>query len=310
MAIMRFVVEEEAIRLDVFLAAATGLSRRKTRKLIEAGSVFVDESRVKVQSRILPKGCCVKTHGQLLEKGEEVAPLEILALSREWIAVNKPVGMPTLPTEQASAGTALDELSKQLAQQGNQDSSPARQTLHPVHRLDRETSGVLLFARNAKAAEALSLPFRERTAQRRYLALVEGHVAENFMRVTAPIRKSAKGKAREVHPEGQSSTSLFTVLLRGKNKTLLSCAPITGRTHQLRLHLAHLGHPLVGDRLYGASKTTPGLFGLHALFLEVGTSSGPLRFSAPPPKIWVQACANDGLSEAALHALQSPYRER
>jgi len=304
----RYVVADEGIRLDVFVAQATGLSRRKARKLISDGGVFVDGKRVRVQGRPLRRGAQVKTHGQLVSTSSEVRDaLQVLCMSPRWLAVNKPVGMPTSPTAQGAAGTAKEELERKLAQAAGQ-----KVQLHPVHRLDRETSGVLLFARDAEAAAALSQPFHDGHAARRYLALVEGQVADNVLRIDAPIAKvDGRGPSRrQVHPSGQPSLTLATTLWRGRRTSLLSCAPQTGRTHQLRLHLAHIGHPLVGDTLYGAQPAQDGLFGLHALYLELDTGDGGLPFCALPPDVWVQAALDDGLAAETLAAVVQPYQRR
>lgn len=162
-----------------------------------------------------------------------------------------------------------------------------------VHRLDRDTSGAIVLARDAEAHRALSMQFEARTVAKSYEALVAGHLARDSGEIDLPLRKEALGSARQiVHPEGRASLTLYAVAERGRDAggfawTRVRLQPKTGRSHQLRVHLLALGHPILGDELYAdptAHAARPRL-ALHARRLEVDHpgSGERLVLEAPCP---------------------------
>ncbi|MEY3022270.1 MAG: pseudouridine synthase [Planctomycetota bacterium] len=171
------------------------------------------------------------------------------------------------------------------------------QTVHPgvriVHRLDRDTSGAIVLARDAEVHRALSMQFEARTVGKSYEALVAGHVARDEGEIDLPLRKEALGSARQiVHPDGKPSVTRYEVVACGRDDgglawTRVALFPKTGRSHQLRVHLLALGHPILGDELYAdpaAHAARPRLC-LHARRLEVDhpATGARLAFEAPCP---------------------------
>jgi tRNA pseudouridine32 synthase / 23S rRNA pseudouridine746 synthase len=123
-----------------------------------------------------------------------------------------------------------------------------------AHRLDRDTSGCLILGRHRKSLELLGILFKEQKIKKTYLALVEGHVKENTGKITAKLMKrdATRGWWMKVDNAGEDAVTLYKVLERRENSTLMELSPLTGRTHQLRVHMLHLGHPIIGDKVYGS----------------------------------------------------------
>jgi 23S rRNA pseudouridine1911/1915/1917 synthase len=154
-----------------------------------------------------------------------------------------------------------------------------------VHKLDRETSGVLVYAKNKATHEILSLQFRNHEVKKTYTALVSGIVQEDTLTIDAPLGRNKKSNKQVVNPENprgelRSAVTHLTVLTRNKDTTVVTLSPKTGRTHQLRAHMAHIGHPIVGDGMYGTKENSTRLM-LHATALSF-TLHGELKeFSSP-----------------------------
>jgi len=153
-----------------------------------------------------------------------------------------------------------------------------------VHRLDRATSGVIIGARTQHALSWLQQQFARREAKKTYIAVVEGHVKQPEAIIDMPIERNPKAPAtHRVHANGKNAVTSYKVLLENERYSLLELRPTTGRTHQLRVHLAHIGHPIVGDPLYGSGKYGDRLY-LHAEKLEITLPDGQRRtFEAPLP---------------------------
>ncbi len=167
------------------------------------------------------------------------------------------------------------------------------QAAHPeariVHRLDRDTSGVIVMARDAEAHRALSIQFQDRIVDKTYVGVVAGAVDGDDGEIDRPIRKDHDDPPRQIvdHVHGRASITRWRVLERGDDRTRLELRPITGRSHQLRLHLASIGHPVLGDDLYAppASRDAADRLLLHATSLTVvhPTTAAPMTFGAPCP---------------------------
>lgn len=190
-------------------------------------------------------------------------PLEILYQDAALLIVNKPAGMLSHPSPQEKEGTLLHAVGHYLlTRASDSDSSenlaPNAKLLRPflLHRLDRDTSGVIALARTPQVARRLSADFEQRRVRKRYLALVKGVVTADEGLIDAPVAATPQLWPRwRVAATGQTAQTRFTVLQRGPQHTLLQLEPLTGRTHQLRLHCAHLGHPILGERIYRGSQT-------------------------------------------------------
>ncbi len=264
----------EARRLDQAVAAVCpDLSRGAARRLIAAGWVLLNGARCRVAGRLVRGGDRVR----LEEPADDVAAaaLPILFEDESLVAVDKPAGMPSAPTREGAAGTALDVLREQLRRRHGR-SVP----LWLVHRLDAGTSGVLVFARTRSAAAKLSDLFRRRRVSKVYAAVVSGEMAGSG-RIDLPI-EARSGRAK-IAPAGRPAATVWEVVGRQPGRTVVELRPLTGRMHQLRLHLSAVGHPVCGDRSYGGP-TAPRLM-LHARSLELShpKRGAALRIDSPLP---------------------------
>jgi 23S rRNA pseudouridine1911/1915/1917 synthase len=280
-------------RLDIFVASAgVGVSRSQARHLIDAGMV-------RVAGSLRKPGYVVRTGDSVAVEiprpapsvaAPEDLPLEVLYEDALLIAINKAPGMVVHPAPGRWHGTLVNALLHRWGRVGS--AGDARPGI--VHRLDRDTSGVMVIARTPAALEHLARQFHDRTVAKRYLAVVRGVVRGDDMVIDAPIgrhpteRKRMSTRARR----GRAAVTRVRVLERFAAATLIEAAPETGRTHQIRVHLAARGYPILGDAVYGRGDagartrgTVPSIarHALHAATLEVAhpTSGARLSFAAP-----------------------------
>ncbi len=271
-------------RIDQFIAERGGISRGAARRALDAGGVFLDGRRCKVSSRGVHPGQRVEVN---LEEGGRAAPsaepldrARLLYQDADLAAVDKPAGVPAQPTLTSDRGT-LPELASALL--------GAEVTL--VHRLDRETSGVTVLARNPAAAAALAEAFRTGGPEKTYLALTARPPSPAEGRIEAALGKDpARPGLRRVAPGGDPAATRYRTLFAGPRAALVEARPETGRTHQIRVHLAHRGAPLLGDARYGGPRRVgevevPRVM-LHALRLELAhpITGAPMAFTAPVPE--------------------------
>lgn len=174
-------------------------------------------------------------------------PLEIVFEDAQILIINKPSGLLVHPTHREKNGTLLNGLAYYL----NDENS--LETIRPglVHRLDKQTSGLLVITKTQKALSILTGHFKRKLVEKRYFALVEGIVKESEGKIDAPIGRYADKKYWDVQEDGKNAETRFWVKERFSGRTLLELEPVTGRTNQLRIHTAHIGHPIVGDVKYG-----------------------------------------------------------
>jgi len=244
------------MRLDRFLATAPGVgTRSQAKQLIDAGRVLVDGTAHR-SARPLRAGARVAVELRAPEPlgiEPEALPLRVLYEDAHLLAVDKPPGMVVHPAPGARRGTLVNALAHRLGTLAG-PGAPERPGI--VHRLDRDTSGVLLVARTAAALEALARQFRERTVEKRYVAVVRGAVASATGRIDRPIGRHPRERKRMSvrSRRGRAAVTSWTVLERLPGATVVRLAPETGRTHQLRVHLAAAGHPIIGDRVYGTRR--------------------------------------------------------
>jgi len=244
-------------RLDIFLAGSTSLSRRAVRRLVGSGGVWRNGDSVRVQSKSLETGDVVDLLLPCDELGVPATPdlpmPEILFEDRWLVVVHKPAGVLSQPAETDTRELALN----QLLLLGLALREGRRPFVRLVHRIDRLTSGAVLFARNPQSLRPLTRAWAEGEVDRRYLAVVEGDPAADEFLVDQPIARDRSHRWRfRIAEDGSPAHTRVAVIERHPSGTaLVECRLITGRTHQVRVHLAHLGHPVVGDRLYGARPT-------------------------------------------------------
>ncbi|MBB6062200.1 23S rRNA pseudouridine1911/1915/1917 synthase [Thermosipho japonicus] len=218
----------------------------------------------------------------------ENIPLDILYEDKDIVVVNKSAGMITHPTPSFISGTLVNALMYHC-----KDFQGISGELRPgiVHRLDKDTSGVIVVAKNDKAHQSLSKQFKDRVTEKVYAAIVKGIVKKDYGTIEVPIGRNPVVRTKMAAVDwGKNALTYFKVLRRFKDATLVFAYPKTGRTHQIRIHMKYIGHPLLGDELYGSGKKDE-VYGatrqmLHALKLSFyhPTTEEKMTFVAPLPK--------------------------
>ncbi len=250
-------INDEGLRLDLYMTKQfPDLSRSKVQTAIKSGTISVNGKQEKV-SYLIRENDKIDI---VIEEAEEILitpqniPLDIRYEDENILVVNKPKNMLTHPTMKERENTLVNAL---LNRYGYKGLSNLNGSMRPgiVHRLDRNTSGLLMIAKNNKAHEFLTEQIKNKTAIRKYLAIVSGKIDEDRGRIEEPIaRHKTKCEKFCVQEGGKPSVTHFTVIERFKRYTLLELQLETGRTHQIRVHMAHIGHPIVNDSLYGGEK--------------------------------------------------------
>ncbi|MBE6067878.1 MAG: RluA family pseudouridine synthase [Clostridium lundense] len=253
----KFLITEEnkSKRLDTFLTENfDGKSRSFIQGLIEKEEVLVN-SNIKKSNYKLRIGDEVEvnipdpTHVNI--EPEDI-PIDIIYEDSDVIVVNKPQGMVVHPAPGNYEGTLVNALLNHCS-----DLSGINGVARPgiVHRIDKDTSGILVVAKNDNAHNKLSEQFKEHSITRVYLALVEGIIKEDEGTIDAPLARHPKERIKiAIVPSGRRAVTHYKVIKRFKEHTLVQCKLETGRTHQIRVHMCHIGHPLVGDPVYGYKK--------------------------------------------------------
>ncbi len=256
--VLRFEVEDSLhkIRLEDFLFRKfPTLSKMYLREIIKEGSCKIDGS-VKDRGFKLYTGNKIEIEVDLSAQTSmipEALPLEIVFEDDEIIVINKAAGMLVHPTKGVRSGTLLNALAYHLNYKQERNFEEfVRAGL--VHRLDRKTSGLIVIAKNLRSLSILSKHFQRRLVDKCYFARVQGLVIEDSGVINAPIGKDEEKRIWHISDNGKPSETTYRVIERRDNSTLLEMKPVTGRTNQLRLHCAHIGHPIIGDDLYGGEE--------------------------------------------------------
>ncbi|MCI8757961.1 MAG: RluA family pseudouridine synthase [Oscillospiraceae bacterium] len=265
--------EDRGVRLDSFLAGRVPeLTRSAAARLIETG-------RVTVAGRTAAKSCRLEG-GELVEAElpdpeptqalPQDIPLDVVYEDEDVIVVNKPAGLVVHPAPGHPDGTLVNALLHHCGSSLSGIGGELRPGI--VHRIDRDTSGLIIAAKNDAAHQALSAQLQDHTLARTYEAVVVGNLREDRGTVDAPIGRhhTDRKKMAVTDRGGRAAVTHWEVLERFQGFTHVRCRLETGRTHQIRVHMAHLGHPICGDTVYGARKPVPGLTGqcLHAVGLR------------------------------------------
>lgn len=243
--------DADGLRLDRFLAASGhGWSRSQAARWVEEGFVLRNGARSK-PAQFLKAGDVITVNPPPVKPSAvepQEIPLDVIYEDDDLLVINKPPGMVIHPAAGNPDGTLVNAL---LAYCRDLSGIGGVERPGIVHRLDKDTSGVLLVAKNDLAHRQLELAFRWRTTDKRYLAVVYGNPRADEGVVDAPIGRHPTERTRmAVVKDGRPSRTLWWVRERFAGVTLLECRPITGRTHQIRVHMAHVGHALVGDPVY------------------------------------------------------------
>ena len=283
---------ETKARLDVIAAEMGECSRSQAAKWIEQGLCRVNEIvRSKPGYGVAPGDnveLTVPDPVELTVEKEDI-PLEILYEDEDVAVVNKPCGMVVHPAPGNETGTLVNALLYAM-----DDLSGIGGVKRPgiVHRLDKDTSGLLMIAKNDQAHESLSEQLRERTMDKRYLAVVEGEMKEPSGRIEQPVARSKKDRKKmAIDPEGRYALTEWTLKENLRGAALLEVHILTGRTHQIRVHMQSIHHPVAGDPIYGAKNgvKAPRLM-LHAWRLSFThpRTGERLSFCAEPPEAFVR----------------------
>ena len=264
--------EDRGARLDGFLARAMGnLTRSAAAKAIEEG-------RVLVSGKVPSKSLKLAGNETIEFTPEEPAPidavpqdipLDVVYEDDDVIVVNKPSGLVVHPAPGHPDGTLVNALLFHCGASLSGVGGALRPGI--VHRIDRDTSGLIIAAKNDYAHQFLSAQLADHTLARTYECIVVGNLHEDSGTVDGPIARDSRDRKRmAVVPGGRRAVTHWTVLARYPGYTHVQCRLETGRTHQIRVHMAYLGHPILGDTVYGAKKPVPGLTGqcLHAVGLQ------------------------------------------
>jgi 23S rRNA pseudouridine1911/1915/1917 synthase len=273
-------------RLDVFLSRAVAdLSRSQARRLIDDGLVTVDGTPERPSYR-LPGGARITATlppAEEVEPAAERIPLTIIYQDEDVIVVDKPAGLTVHPAPGHPSGTlvnALLALAPELAD--------LRDRVRPgiVHRLDRDTSGLLVVARNERARDDLIRQMKQREVSKTYLALVQGVPQPPQGTIEAPIGRHPRNRKKmAVVAGGREAETRYRTREEVDGFALLEVEPVTGRTHQIRVHLAAVGHPVAGDSVYGKRSDLVGRQFLHAwrLAFDLPSSGRRVEFESPLP---------------------------
>lgn len=286
--------EHMGLTVEEYLKTILSYSGRKLQKLTRAKGIRLNKKPVFLQKK-LKAGDLLQvllledlSYGALPEEG----PVEVLYEDQQIIVLNKPVGLLVHPAGQTQQGTLANYLAHYF------QSQQKTLTIRPLHRLDRDTSGCVLFAKDSQSQTSLELQLQDGRMKRTYLALVEGIPDPAEGRIEAPIGPHpTKPNRRALREEGDPAVTEYRTLSTfrlGEPKkesqwaataALLELQLETGRTHQIRIHLTHIGHPILGDRMYGKASSRIGRQALHAwqLSLEHPSRGEVFTFTAPLP---------------------------
>jgi len=280
-------------RVDRYVADATGLSRSYVQKLISDGRLTAEGLAVRANTIVgagtelrldVPEPASID-----LQPAPEI-PLQVVYEDDDLLIIDKPAGLVVHPAPGHASGTLVHAL---LAHRGGGAWGGIAGVQRPgiVHRLDRDTSGLLMVARTDRAQASLMAQLKARRIKKTYLALVHGSVAAAVGRIEAPIGRDPRHRTRmAVVPDGRPSVTGYRVRERFADWTLLELDLVTGRTHQIRVHLAAIGHPVAGDPIYATGTARRGPAGLTRLFLHawrleltVPSDGRLIRATAPLP---------------------------
>ncbi len=277
--------EENDARLDTFVAARCGISRARAQRLIEAGDVTVDGHSSKASHRLARGQQVLVTLPALepLDVPVEAIPVNVVYEDNDVLVVNKPAGLTVHPTASQHTGTLVNALLARCPDLGGIGGS-----LRPgiVHRLDKDTSGLIMVAKNDAAHARLSRQLKRRSILKAYVALVEGRLSPRRGAIEAPIGRSTRDRKRmAVVTGGREATTHYSVIRYLDGHTLLEAVLETGRTHQIRVHFSAIGHPVFADPVYGHRSNLLSRQFLHAhrLGFRLPSTGNYIEFTSELP---------------------------
>ena len=286
--------EHAGVRLDAFLSADGALTRSQAARLIAEGRVRVNGKPAAKSARLSGGETVTVDVPQLRETAlpPQDIPLDVVYEDDDVIVVNKPTGLVVHPAPGHPDGTLVNALLHHCGDSLSGIGGEKRPGI--VHRIDRDTSGLIIAAKNDAAHLALSAQLKDHSLSRTYECLVTGNMKQDSGTVDAPIGRHPVDRKRMavVRQGGREAVTHWEVIARYPGVTHLRCRLETGRTHQIRVHLAYIGHPILGDTVYGAKKPVAGLTGqcLHAVglrFIHPRTGE-PVELTCPLPEEFVR----------------------
>lgn len=287
---MKYIVEESGKRLDAYITSIDSeITRTAAQRLIEQGNILVNGEKKKTAYKVSNGDIITieKEEPKEIELKAQNIPIDIIYEDDDIIVVNKPKGMVVHPANGNPDGTLVNAIMAICKDSLSGIGGKIRPGI--VHRLDKDTSGLLIVAKNDKAHVNMSEQIKNHEVKKTYIALVRGVVKENEATIDMPIgRSTSDRKKMAVIKTGRNAVTHIKVLKRYNKYTLLQVNIETGRTHQIRVHLSHIGYPIVGDYTYSNGKNEFGVVGqcLHAKCLEFKhpITGAEMKLEAPLPK--------------------------
>ncbi|WP_243721503.1 RluA family pseudouridine synthase [Macrococcus bovicus] len=280
----QWTVKEENELLKFLFERMADRSKKSVRAILARGQVFVNDQSTSQFNEILKPGDIVAIRLDAPNKKVSLRGVKILHEDADLIVIDKEAGLLSIATHNEKDRTAYHILSEYVKQ------AHPRNRIFVVHRLDRETSGVMVYAKNPKAQQILQNNWKRLVTERTYLALVEGRVTENGT-ITSFLSEdnTLKMRSSQNAKHGKKATTHYTVFKTSRKQTLLKVNLDTGRKNQIRIHMQELGHPIVGDKKYGATTHPFRRLGLHAHILAFThpITHQPLHFQSPVPPIFM-----------------------
>ena len=281
--------EDQGKRLDIYISNQNNdLTRTAVQRLIEQEKILVNGKKRKVAYKVTEGDMVIieETEAQMIELKAQEIPIDIIYEDSDIIVVNKPKGMVVHPANGNPDGTLVNAIMAICKDSLSGIGGEIRPGI--VHRLDKDTSGLLIVAKNDKAHVNMSEQIKNHEVKKTYIALVRGIVKENEATIDMPIGRSRSDRKKmAVDKNGRNAVTHIKVLKRYDKYTLLEINIETGRTHQIRVHLSHIGYPIIGDYIYSNGKNEFGGIGqcLHAKCLEFKhpVTGKEMKLEAPLP---------------------------
>lgn len=261
---MQHKVEQGSERIDTYLSNLLSISRSQVLPCLKKGLILVN-NKVAKASHILREGDIIDYPEIITSSNQDILSesisLDIIHEDEHIMIVNKPCGMVTHPSVHQNSGTLVNAL---MAYSKTLSDLNGKERLGIVHRLDKDTSGLIIVAKNNQAHQYMADLFQLRRITKNYIAICEGHFPDQNARISYPIEKFPEKSCMKVSSRGKPAITDVELLKQLKNHSLLSVVIHTGRTHQIRVHLSHLGFPVCGDTIYGIRDTICTRLMLHA----------------------------------------------
>ena len=280
------IVEEENIRIDTYLSNKLDISRSKIQKLI-------DEEKVTVNGKVIKSNYKTKLNDEI-EIDDELdfditvepveIPLDIVYEDEYLMIINKPSGLVVHPAPGHYDDTLVNGLLFYLNKDKTKNIRPGI-----VHRLDKDTSGLMVVAKDEKTMELLSEMISKKEVERKYLAIVDGVIKENTATIDAPIGRDPSNRQKmAINPTGKKAITHIKVIERFKNNTFIECLLDTGRTHQIRVHLSYINHRVTNDPVYGEGNEFGQMLHSYSIKFIHPITKKELYFEQDPPKEFIE----------------------